>query len=189
MDIYDEIERIVPAEYKEDFLRVSRELREYGEHNPELLRIVEVVGLTSLYTADLPERLSKVLDERFVTFDSIHQSAAAQIEATMKTLETKLADIFQTEQELEATTQDLNEAYSEALKDILSPINDRVQKVIDVLSQFSQPIQECLIRVERDAVRARQIHAVNLVIALVLAFGLGIIITLSIELITIGRIL
>ncbi len=188
MDIYDEIERIVPAEYKEDFLRVSRELREYGEHNPELLRIVEAVGLTSLYTAELPERIANVLDERLVTFDSIHRSVVAQIETATKTIDTKLADIFQTEQELEATTQDLNAAYSAALNSILSPINDRVQKVIDVLSQFSQPIQECLVRIERDAVRARQIHAVNLVIALVLAFGFGIIVTLSIELITIGHV-
>ena len=58
MDIYDELEQLVPQERKEAFLRVARQLKEFGEHNPELLRIVEAMGFLSLYTAELPKRLS-----------------------------------------------------------------------------------------------------------------------------------
>lgn len=188
MDIYDELERIVPAEYKEDFLRVSRELRDYGEHNPELLRIVEVVGITSLYTAQLPERFAQKLDEGLVAIEAAHRSAIEQVEAATRVIETKLTSIIQTEQDLEVTEQDLNAAYSEALSSILSPINERLQRVVEVLNQFSRPVQECLVRIERDAARARQVHVVNLVIALVLAFALGIVATLSLELVTIGHI-
>ena len=50
MDIYDQLEQLVPQERKEDFLRLSRQLKEYGDHNPELLRIVEAMGFLSLYT-------------------------------------------------------------------------------------------------------------------------------------------
>jgi hypothetical protein len=58
MDIYDQLEQLVPQERKEDFLRLSRQLKEYGDHNPELLRIVEAMGFLSLYTEKLPERVS-----------------------------------------------------------------------------------------------------------------------------------
>jgi hypothetical protein len=57
MDIYDQLEQLVPQERKEDFLRLSRQLKEYGDHNPELLRIVEVMGFLSLYTEKLPNAL------------------------------------------------------------------------------------------------------------------------------------
>lgn len=39
-DIFDELERIVPLEQRDEFLRLARELRDYGGDNPEL-RIVE----------------------------------------------------------------------------------------------------------------------------------------------------
>ena len=58
MDIYDELEPLAPQERKEAFLRLARQLKEYGDHNPELLRIVEAMGFLSLYTAELPKRLS-----------------------------------------------------------------------------------------------------------------------------------
>src|SRR5260221_5736323 len=61
MDVYDELGKLVPQERKEDFLRLSRQLKEYGEHNPELLRIVEAMGFLSLYTEKLPERLTDVI--------------------------------------------------------------------------------------------------------------------------------
>ena len=54
MDIYDELEQLVPQERKEAFLRVARQLKEFGEHNPELLRIVEAMGFLSLYTQSFP---------------------------------------------------------------------------------------------------------------------------------------
>ena len=36
MDIYDELEQLVPQERREAFLRLSRQLKEFGDHNPEL---------------------------------------------------------------------------------------------------------------------------------------------------------
>ena len=62
MDIYDQLEQLVPRERKEDFLRLSRQLKEYGYHNPELLRIVEAMGFLSLYTEKLPERISDAIE-------------------------------------------------------------------------------------------------------------------------------
>jgi hypothetical protein len=58
MDIYDELEQLVPQERKEAFLRLSRQLKEFGDHNPELLRIVEAMGFLSFYTEHLPQRLA-----------------------------------------------------------------------------------------------------------------------------------
>jgi len=62
MDIYDQLEQLVPQERREDFLRLSRQLKEYGDHNPELLRIVEAMGFLSLYTEQLPKRVSDAIE-------------------------------------------------------------------------------------------------------------------------------
>jgi hypothetical protein len=70
MDIYDELEQLVPQERREAFLRITRQLKEYGEHNPELLRIVEAMGFLSLYTAELPRRLSSTFAEAQTQFVS-----------------------------------------------------------------------------------------------------------------------
>jgi hypothetical protein len=79
MDIYDELEPLVPQESREAFLRVARQLKEYGDHNPELLRIVEAMGFLSLYTAELPKRLN----------DSLAQ-AQAQLTSELKAYQTAL---------------------------------------------------------------------------------------------------
>jgi len=76
MDIYDQLEKLVPRERKEDFLRLSRQLKEYCDHNPELLRIVEAMGLLSLYTEKLPERVSDAIEH-----------AQAQLATELKTLQ------------------------------------------------------------------------------------------------------
>ena len=76
MDIYDQLEQLVPQERKEDFLRLSRQLKEYGDHNPELLRIVEAMGFLSLYTEQLPERVSVAIEH-----------AQAQLAAELKALQ------------------------------------------------------------------------------------------------------
>ena len=82
MDIYDELEQLVPQERKEVFLRVARQLKEYGEHNPELLRIVEAMGFLSLYTAELPKRLSNIFTQAQTQFVSelkaLHAHQAVQ---------------------------------------------------------------------------------------------------------------
>jgi len=62
MDIYDQLEQLVPQKRKEDFLRLSRQLKEYGDHNPELLRIVDAMRFLSLYTQTLPEPISDVIE-------------------------------------------------------------------------------------------------------------------------------
>jgi hypothetical protein len=76
MDIYDQLEQLVPQERKEDFLRLSRQLKEYGDHNPELLRIVEAMGFLSLYTEKLPQRVSDAIEH-----------AQAQLATELKTLQ------------------------------------------------------------------------------------------------------
>ena len=76
MDIYDQLEQLVPQERKEEFLRLSRQLKEYGDHNPELLRIVEAMGFLSLYTHKLPERVSVAIEH-----------ARAQLAAELKALQ------------------------------------------------------------------------------------------------------
>ncbi|SRR5260221_10197381 len=76
MDIYDQLEQLVPPERKEDFLRLSRQLKEYGDHNPELLRIVEAMGFLSLYTEKLPERVGVAIEH-----------ARAQLAAQLKALQ------------------------------------------------------------------------------------------------------
>ena len=62
VDIYDDLEHLVPAERRDAFLRLSRQIKEYGDHNPELLRLVEVMGFLSLYTNDLPKRIAVEID-------------------------------------------------------------------------------------------------------------------------------
>jgi hypothetical protein len=76
-DIFDELEAIVPAEHREAFLRASRDLRELATDNPELLRLVEVIGLTSLYTHTLPARIGAAIKEQLAAFNS-HPDASGQ---------------------------------------------------------------------------------------------------------------
>jgi hypothetical protein len=103
MDIYDELEQLVPQERKEAFLRVARQLKEYGQHNPELLRIVEAMGFLSLYTAELPKRLNNTFAEAQTQFVSelkalhAHQaslSADVDKKATALQQAVQNADVF-----------------------------------------------------------------------------------------------
>jgi hypothetical protein len=71
VDIYDELEGLVPAERREAFLRLSRQIKEYGDHNPELLRLVEVMGFLSLYTHDLPKRIAVEIDRGLAAFQEV----------------------------------------------------------------------------------------------------------------------
>ena len=48
-DIFNDLERIIAEERREEFLRLARDLRDYGRDNPELLRRIEAIGLTSFY--------------------------------------------------------------------------------------------------------------------------------------------
>jgi hypothetical protein len=68
LDIYDDLEHLVPAERRDAFLRLSRQIKEYGDHNPELLRLVEIMGFLSLYTSDLPKRIAVEIDRGLAAF-------------------------------------------------------------------------------------------------------------------------
>ena len=70
VDIYDDLEHLVPAERRDAFLRLSRQIKEYGDHNPELLRLVEIMGFLSLYTNDLPNRIAVEIDRGLAAFQA-----------------------------------------------------------------------------------------------------------------------
>jgi hypothetical protein len=72
LDIYDDLEHLVPAERRDAFLLLSRQIKEYGDHNPELLRLVEVMGFLSLYTNDLPKRIAVEIDRGLAAFQAAH---------------------------------------------------------------------------------------------------------------------
>ena len=102
MDIYDELEQLVPQERKEAFLRVARQLKEFGEHNPELLRIVEAMGFLSLYTVELPKRLSDTFGQAQAQFISelkaLHAERAASQVALNANFDQKLTALQQAAQ-------------------------------------------------------------------------------------------
>lgn len=184
MDIYDELERIVPLEYKDDFLRVSRELRDYGEHNPELLRFVEVVGLTSLYTEKLPARIAQEFETAADVFEAASRTASGQIEAVIKAADKHLQTVLQSEQQLQKTVKDLEAEHRATLKTILGATDDRLRAVLEALNRLCDPTSEQLAKIDSVARRALQIQAVNLLTALALAFALGAVVTIAIQMLT-----
>ncbi len=93
LDIYDDLEHLVPAERRDAFLRLSRQIKEYGDHNPELLRLVEVMGFLSLYTNDLPKRIAVEIDRGLAAFQVANtgrpdiRAATTQLHAQLTTLQ------------------------------------------------------------------------------------------------------
>jgi hypothetical protein len=96
LDIYDDLEHLVPAERRDAFLRLSRQIKEYGDHNPELLRLVEVMGFLSLYTNDLPKRIAVEIDRGLAAFHAANmacpdmRAATTQLRAQLTTLQNTL---------------------------------------------------------------------------------------------------
>src|SRR5260370_19823786 len=82
LDIYDDLEHLVPAERRDAFLRLSRQIKEYGDHNPELLRLVEVMGFLSLYTNDLPKRIAVEIYRGLATSQAANTACADRRAAT-----------------------------------------------------------------------------------------------------------
>lgn len=78
-DIFNDLERIIPEGRREEFLRLARDLRDYGRDNPELLHLIEAIGLTSLYTESLPARVATVIDSRIATLGQIGAPFADQL--------------------------------------------------------------------------------------------------------------
>jgi hypothetical protein len=95
VDIYDDLEHLVPAERRDAFLRLSRQIREYGDHNPELLRLVEVMGFLSLYTNDLPKRIAVEIDRGLAT-SQMANTACADMRAATTQLYTQLTTLQDT---------------------------------------------------------------------------------------------
>jgi hypothetical protein len=89
LDIYDDLEHLVPAERRDAFLRLSRQIKEYGDHNPELLRLVEVMGFLSLYTNDLPKRIAVEIDRGLAAFQTAN-TACPDMRAATTQLRTQL---------------------------------------------------------------------------------------------------
>jgi hypothetical protein len=81
-DIFNDLERIIPEERREEFLRLARDLRDYGRDNPELLRLIEAIGLTSLYTESLPGRVAAAIDSRIATLGQLGAPVADQLART-----------------------------------------------------------------------------------------------------------
>jgi hypothetical protein len=81
-DIFNDLERIIPEERREEFLRLARDLRDYGRDNPELLRLIEAIGLTSLYTESLPGRVAAAIDSRIAALGQLGAPVADQLART-----------------------------------------------------------------------------------------------------------
>jgi hypothetical protein len=96
LDIYDDLEHLVPAERRDAFLRLSRQIKEYGDHNPELLRLVEVMGFLSLYTNDLPKRIAVEIDRGLVAFQAANTAYLDMRAATTTQLCTQLTTLQNT---------------------------------------------------------------------------------------------
>jgi hypothetical protein len=133
MDIYDELEQLVPQERKEAFLRLSRQLKEYGDHNPELLRIVEAMGFLSLYTHELPKRLS----------DTITQ-ARAQLTTELRSLHTaQLAGLSGVNDELHKQVTVLHEVAQSAnslARQLSFPDVDKIRAITEGNAQTAHAI-------------------------------------------------
>ena len=133
MDIYDELEQLVPQERKEAFLRLSRQLKEYGDHNPELLRIVEAMGFLSLYTHELPKRLS----------DTITQ-ARAQLTTELRSLHTaQVAGLSGINDELHKQVTALHEVAQSAnslARQLSFPDVDKIRAITEGNAQTAHPI-------------------------------------------------
>jgi hypothetical protein len=133
MDIYDELEPLVPQERKEAFLRLVRQLKEYGDHNPELLRIVEAMGFLSLYTAELPKRLN----------DSIAQ-AQARLTSELKAYHTSLlAALHVANNNFQKDVAALGEAAHSARSlahQLTFPDGDKIKAATESTAQTAQAI-------------------------------------------------
>jgi hypothetical protein len=109
LDIYDDLEHLVPAERRDAFLRLSRQIKEYGDHNPELLRLVEVMGFLSLYTNDLPKRIAVEIDRGLATSQAAN-TACADMRAATTQLCTQLTTLQNTVDSAKAVAEHLADA-------------------------------------------------------------------------------
>ena len=115
MDIYDDLEHLVPAERRDAFLRLSRQIKEYGDHNPELLRLVEVMGFLSLHTEDLPKRIAIEIDRGLAAFQTAN-AACPEIRAASAELRKELTTLQNTVEQAKTVAQQLSFPDAEKIK-------------------------------------------------------------------------
>jgi hypothetical protein len=151
---------LVPQERKEAFLRLSRQLKEFGDHNPELLRIVEAMGFLSLYTEHLPQRLTAGI-----------AGARAQLTAELKALHAaQLNSLAGANDQLQKHVAALHAAgqSAQSLATQLSfPDVDKIRATVESNSQTAQTVANA-------ASTISQRLAVNRIWHLIIIAGLGI---------------
>jgi hypothetical protein len=160
MDIYDELEQLVPQERKEAFLRLSRQLKEFGDHNPELLRIVEAMGFLSFYTEHLPQRLAAGI-----------AGARAQLTAELKALHAaqlnSLAGANDQLQKYVAALHDAGQSAQSLATQLSFPDADTIRATVESNTQTAQTIANAANTISRRL-------AVNRILHLIVIAGLGI---------------
>jgi len=158
--LYDELEQLVPKERKESFLRLSRQLKEFGDHNPELLRIVEAMGFLSLYTEHLPQRLTASI-----------AAARAQLTAELKALHAaQLNSLAGANDQLQKHIAALHDAgqNAQSLATQLSfPDADQIRATVESNAETAQTIANTASTMSRRL-------AVNRIWHLIVIAGLGI---------------
>jgi hypothetical protein len=160
MDIYDDLEQLVPQERKEAFLRLSRQLKEFGDHNPELLRIVEAMGFLSLYTEQLPQRLTTSI-----------AGARSQLTADLRALHAaQLNSLAGASDQLQKHVVALHDAGQNAqsvARQLSFPDVDKIRATVESNAQTAQTIATAATTISR-------LLAVNRIRHLILIAGLGI---------------
>ncbi len=166
MDIYDQLEQLVPQERKEDFLRLSRKLKEYGDHNPELLRIVEAMGFLSLYTEKLPERLNETIAH-----------AQAQLRTELRSLHTaQLTGLSGVNDELHRQVAALDDAAQSAkmlARQLSFPEVDKIRAITEGNAQTAHAIASAATTISRRLTVHRLWHLIVLIGLIILYFAGG----------------
>jgi hypothetical protein len=137
LDIYDDLEHLVPAERRDAFLRLSRQTKEYGDHNPELLRLVEVMGFLSLYTNDLPKRIAIEIDRGLATSKTAN-TACADMRAATTQLCTQLITLQNTVDSAKAVAEHLALVDADKIKATSEGNAKTVQAITSAASTISR---------------------------------------------------
>ena len=137
VDIYDDLEHLVPAERRDAFLRLSRKIKEYGDHNPELLRLVEVMGFLSLYTNDLPKRIADEIDRGLAAFRAT-DAAWADMCAASAHLRTELTTLQTTIESAKAIVEQLTLGDADKIKAAIEDNAKTAQAITSAVSTISR---------------------------------------------------
>ena len=142
MDIYDELEPLVPQERREAFLRVARQLKEYGDHNPELIRIVEAMGFLSLYTTELPKRLNYSIAQAqaqlTTELKAYHTSLLAALHGANNDFQKDVAALAEAAQSARSLAHELTFPDADKIKDATENTAQTAQAIASAVSTINQ---------------------------------------------------